>query len=77
VNRIQNIRKESGYEVTDRIEITMQSQESINNAVQENEQYIKDETLANHIYLTHQVADGIKIEFDDLTTTILVKKILK
>ena len=75
VNRIQNIRKESGYEVTDRIEISMQSQESIDNAVQENEQYIKDETLANHIYLTNQVTNGIEIAFDDLTTTILVKKI--
>jgi isoleucyl-tRNA synthetase len=53
----------------------MQSQESIDNAVQENEQYIKDETLANHIYLTNQVTNGIEIAFDDLTTTILVKKI--
>ncbi|MDP5101151.1 MAG: DUF5915 domain-containing protein, partial [Nonlabens sp.] len=75
VNRIQNIRKESGFEVTDRIEITVQSQESIDSAIQSNEQYIKDETLANHIYLTDQVQNGIEIEFDDLTTTILVKKL--
>lgn len=75
VNRIQNIRKESGFEVTDRIEITMQSQEVIDTAVRANEQYIKDETLANLIYLTdQQVKNGTQIEFDDLSTTILVKK---
>ncbi|ARN78048.1 isoleucine--tRNA ligase [Nonlabens spongiae] len=75
VNRIQNIRKDSGLEVTDRINIVMQSHESMNDAVSENEQYIKDETLADDLTLKQQLDNGTEIEFDDIKTVIAIKKL--
>ena len=75
VNRIQNIRKDSGLEVTDRINIVMQSHESMNDAVSETEQYIKDETLADDLTLKQQLDNGTEIEFDDIKTVIAIKKL--
>ncbi len=46
VNRVQNLRKEAGFEVTDRIEIAVQAPEKVANAIQEMAEYIKSETLA-------------------------------
>jgi isoleucyl-tRNA synthetase len=46
VNRVQNLRKEAGFEVTDRIEIAVQAPEKVANAIQEMADYIKSETLA-------------------------------
>ena len=45
VNRIQNIRKESGFEVTDKIDIKILKDGLVENAVSSNEEYIKTETL--------------------------------
>jgi isoleucyl-tRNA synthetase len=75
VNRIQNIRKESGLEVTDRINIEIASHSELDDALKTNEQYIKDETLADLLTITTHVANGTVIEFDDIATTIKVTKI--
>ena len=47
VNRIQNIRKDSGFEVMDRVQITIQDDEILKIAVNQNLEYIKRETLTN------------------------------
>ena len=75
VNRIQNIRKESGLEVTDRINIEIASHSELDDAIKTNEQYIKDETLADLLTITTHIDKGTSIEFDDITTTIKVTKI--
>ena len=75
VNRLQNIRKDSGLEVTDRITVEIQSQVEIDAAVKDNEQYIKDETLANSIEIKEKLDNGTDIDFDDLETIIRIKKI--
>ena len=49
VNRIQNLRKDSGFELTDRIAIQFQQDEQIINAIQKNLTYIKTETLADEL----------------------------
>src|SRR5690606_40186485 len=49
VNRIQNIRKDSGFEVTDKVNVTLVSQSEIEDAVRANETYIKAETLTENI----------------------------
>ena len=75
VNRIQNIRKDSGLEVTDRIDIEILSQEDIDTAVSDNEQYIKEETLADSIRIVNSMDNGTKIEFDGMETSIgIIKK---
>lgn len=75
VNRIQNIRKDSGLEVTDRITVTIKSQVEIDAAIASNEQYIKDETLADSIEITKHFDNGMEIDFDDIRTIIRIKKI--
>ncbi|WP_304017192.1 isoleucine--tRNA ligase [Nonlabens dokdonensis] len=75
VNRIQNIRKDSGLEVTDRINIEVISHNEMDDALHANEQYIKDETLADRLIITQHIDNGTIIEFDDIATTIKVTKI--
>jgi isoleucyl-tRNA synthetase len=75
VNRIQNIRKETGLEVTDRINIKIQSHEFINEAIVANERYIKEETLADNLTITQTVDNGTKVEFDEIVTFIQINKI--
>ena len=73
VNRIQNLRKDTGLEVTDRIRIRLQHQDTLEQAVQANEAYIKAETLANEI-LFADTLQGEEVAFDDIVTKIAVEK---
>ena len=73
VNRIQNIRKDTGLEVTDRIRIRLQQQDTLEQAVRANEAYIKAETLANEI-LFADTLQGEEVAFDDIVTKIVVEK---
>ena len=72
VNRIQNIRKDSGFEVTDKIKITLQPNSVLEKAVKENESYIKSETLTD--ILSFEENNGTEIEFDNITTKIIISK---
>ena len=63
VNRIQNLRKESGLEVTDRIELKIKSDDKINLAINDNLNYICSETLANSLDLVEEVK-GEKLVFE-------------
>ncbi|GAB4363896.1 MAG: isoleucine--tRNA ligase [Calditrichia bacterium] len=54
VNRIQNLRKEAGFEVTDRIKIFVDAPQKVANAIQKMADYIKTETLATEIFLKYQ-----------------------
>jgi len=73
VNRIQNLRKDTGLEVTDRIRIRLQQQDTLEKAVRTNEAYIKAETLANEI-LFADTLQGEEVAFDDIVTKIVVEK---
>jgi isoleucyl-tRNA synthetase len=74
VNRIQNIRKDSGFEVTDKIQVYLQNNETLQKAVQANEEYIKSETLTESLFFEENVNDGTEIEFDDIKTKITITK---
>lgn len=74
VNRIQNIRKQSGFEVIDRISITFSSADDVANAVSSKSEYIKGETLAVSIDRV-DVADGMEIELIDSSINVKVEKI--
>ena len=74
VNRIQNLRKYSGFEVTDTIDVTIQKDGIIEDAILENINYIKNETLTVNLELAIAVAVGTDIEFDDVTTKLFIKK---
>ena len=77
VNKIQNIRKESNFEVTDRIEITVEKTEEFDAALIGFKDYICAQTLANNLELTEKLSDedAKQIEIDkDLFANLLVKK---
>jgi isoleucyl-tRNA synthetase len=74
VNRIQNIRKDSGLEVTDKIKVELEKNAVLEDAVLNNEEYIKSETLTESLIFVDQVKNGTEIEFDDIKTTILISK---
>ncbi len=75
VNRIQNIRKESGLEVTDRIKVLLTDNEDLKIAIHANETYIKEETLTDEIVFEQKLENGTDIEFDAIKTRILISKI--
>ena len=72
VNRIQNLRKNSGFEVTDHIDICILDNKNITNAVLNNLDYIKIETLTKKLELVKELDDGIEIDFDGISTKLLV-----
>ncbi len=78
VNRIQNIRKESGFDVTDKIDIEIQKNEQLNNAVQQHKDYIGSQTLASGIKLVDEIdpdkAREVEIN-EDLKTLLKVERI--
>ena len=74
VNRIQNIRKDNEYDITDRIQIRLQAQPALQDAVTANEAYIKNETLTDSISFVESLPEGEEIAFDEVTTRIVVAK---
>ena len=74
VNRIQNMRKDSGFEVTDRIKVYFERDAALEASVRENEQYIMSETLAEAISFEDALAEATSVEFDDIRTRILITK---
>ena len=74
VNRIQNLRKDSGFEVTDKITVYLQKNEVLEAAFTANETYIKSETLTKNLIFEDSVINGTEIEFDNIKTMILISK---
>ena len=74
VNRIQNIRKDSGFEVTDKIRVHLQKNSELENAVKANEAYIKSETLTETLVFEDTINEGTEIEFDEIKTKISITK---
>ncbi|MGA9327020.1 MAG: DUF5915 domain-containing protein, partial [Salegentibacter sp.] len=74
VNRIQNIRKDSGYEVTDTIDVTLLKDGIVEDAVTENITYIKNETLTAKLEFAEVIPEGTEVSFDDITTKLFIKK---
>ena len=74
VNRIQNLRKDSGFEVTDKIKVHLQPSDGLEKAVAANENYIKSETLTETLVFVDDLDTGTEIEFDNIKTRILISK---
>ncbi|MDX1935826.1 MAG: isoleucine--tRNA ligase [Flavihumibacter sp.] len=74
VNRIQKIRKDNGYELTDRIWVQLTSTEELANSVNKYKSYICAEILADKIEIVPQISDGTEIEVNDIPLKVLVTK---
>ncbi len=69
VNRIQNLRKDSGFEVTDRIEIKIKNTPAISSAVEANKIYICAEVLADTLEIVEGATGGTTVDIDAETST--------
>jgi isoleucyl-tRNA synthetase len=74
VNRIQNLRKDSGFEVTDKIVVHLQKNSALEQAVNQNETYIMSETLTLKIIFEDKIENGSPIEFDEIKTILTITK---
>ena len=74
VNRIQNIRKDTGFEVTDKVKVYVQHQAVLQEAILANENYIKSETLTKELIFTESLENGTEVEFDQIKTKINITK---
>ncbi|MCK0157422.1 isoleucine--tRNA ligase [Cellulophaga sp. F20128] len=74
VNRIQNLRKESGFEVTDKIDIKILKDGYVENAVADNIAYIKTETLTAELNFEEKLDNGTTIAFDEVNTKLFIQK---
>ena len=74
VNRIQNIRKSSGFEITDKIKITLSKNPQTDDAVNEFNDYIRNQVLGTSLTLADNVENGTELNFDDFSLYVSVVK---
>ncbi|MGI8634800.1 MAG: DUF5915 domain-containing protein, partial [Segetibacter sp.] len=74
VNRIQNLRKDSGFEVTDRININIVENERLVHSINDYKNYICAEILADSIDFVPEITDGTQIEVNDIPLKVSVIK---
>lgn len=75
INRIQNIRKSSGLEITDRIQVSVSGNEAIEYAISQHKAYIASQVLAQNIVVTENLTNATEVDFDGIPVFILVEKI--
>ncbi|MBB4119342.1 isoleucyl-tRNA synthetase [Mesonia hippocampi] len=74
INRIQNQRKNTGFDVTDKIIIELQKDDILQEAVLENMLYIRNETLTESLNFVDNLDEGEELEFDGVKTKMAIKK---
>ena len=74
INRIQNFRKDSGLEVTDKIDVFLKKEPKLEAAILENKSYILSETLTENLTFESSLEGGLVLEFEDINTSITIKK---
>lgn len=74
INRIQNLRKSSGLEITDRIEVSVENREEVAGAVTHCNEYIASQVLATSLKLADGLTDGAEVEMDGYKLHILITK---
>ena len=74
VNRVQNLRKDMDFEVTDTITLTLKHDKRLANAIQANKNYVTSEVLAKNIEFVETNLNGEPLSFDDIETVIRLEK---
>nr|WP_252726830.1 isoleucine--tRNA ligase [Polaribacter vadi] len=75
VNRIQNARKDTGLEVTDKIKLTVLKFENLQQSISDNKDYIMSETLTKELVFVDKLTNGTEIEFDTIKSKIFIEKV--
>ena len=75
VNRVQNLRKSSGFDITDKVNITVASSAEMDDAITEYKEYISNQVLANSIEIANEpIADATTLDFEDFKLDVKVVK---
>lgn len=74
VNRIQNLRKSSGFDITDKVNVTILSTDEMDEAIQEYNAYIRTQVLASVVELTDVISDATELDFEDFKLSVRVEK---
>ena len=74
INRIQNLRKSSGLEITDRIAVQLENREEIAAAVTNCNEYIASQVLATSLVLVDGLTDGTALEMDGYSVNCVIAK---
>jgi isoleucyl-tRNA synthetase len=75
VNRIQNLRKSNGYEITDKIRVKISSSDETDEAVTDYEDYIKKQVLAETLEIIDGQINGVELDFEDFRLFVKIEKI--
>ena len=75
VNRLQNLRKSSGLEITDHIRVTLAPAEEMEGVLETYGDYIRRQVLADAITSTERSADMTELEFDDFQLPVKIEKV--
>ncbi|MDH6342388.1 isoleucyl-tRNA synthetase [Parabacteroides sp. PFB2-12] len=75
VNRIQNLRKNSGFDITDKIHVTLLSSEEMDAAVQAFADYISNQVLAESIEVVDVISDATMLDFEDFQLSVRIEKV--
>ncbi|MBO4371045.1 MAG: isoleucine--tRNA ligase [Paludibacteraceae bacterium] len=75
INRIQNLRKSSGFNITDRIAVEIASNAKFDSAVEQYREYIASQVLAQELTIKPQIANGTEIDIDEEKISVSVRKI--
>ncbi len=74
VNRIQNLRKSSGYDITDKISVTVLSNDVMDEAIKDFNSYIANQVLAVSMEITDVISDATELDFEDFKLSIRIEK---
>ncbi|WP_289005163.1 isoleucine--tRNA ligase [uncultured Parabacteroides sp.] len=75
VNRIQNLRKSNGYDITDKINVTVLSSDEMDDAIKEFNEYIANQVLAVSVEITeHAISDATVLDFEDFNLSVRIEK---
>ncbi len=74
INRIQNLRKEKGFEVTDKIIVSIESNSALRKAIESNLVYICAEILATELLISDSINSSDSIEIESITLKIHIYK---
>lgn len=74
VNRVQNLRKDRGFDVTDRIVLAVEEESTLKTALDQTAQYVQEEVLADRLEWHKNLDQGQEVEFDEIKTRIAVYK---
>ena len=74
VNRIQNLRKSSGYDITDKISVTVLSNEVMDEAIKDFNSYIANQVLAVSVEITDVISDATELDFEEFKLSVRIEK---